>query len=94
MYTGQTLPKKTLLKQSLNIKIEKEDLEKQVNNYRSKLFKAISFFILTTGFLFSQDEYRKGDTYSIDTITVVGLKNFSDRTVVTYTGLRQRLAQY
>ena len=73
----------------MNIKIEKEDLEKQVNNYRSKLFKAISFFILTTGFLFSQDEYRKGDTYSIDTITVVGLKNFSDRTVVTYSGLRQ-----
>ena len=58
------------------IKKEKEDLEKQVNNFRSKLFKAISFFILTTGFLFSQDEYRKGDTYSIDTITVVGLKNF------------------
>ena len=73
----------------MNIKTEKEDLEKQVNNYRSKLFKAISFFILTTGFLFSQDEYRKGDTYSIDTITVVGLKNFSDRTVVTYSGLRQ-----
>ena len=89
IYTGQILPKKTLLKQSLNIKTEKEDLEKQVNNYRSKLFKAISFFILTTGFLFSQDEYRKGDTYSIDTITVVGLKNFSDRTVVTYSGLRQ-----
>ena len=64
-------------------------MEKQANNYRSKLFKAISFFILTTGFLFSQDDYRKGDTYSIDTITVVGLKNFSDRTVVTYSGLRQ-----
>jgi outer membrane protein insertion porin family len=73
----------------LNIKIEKEDLEKQANNYRSKLFKAISFFILTTGLLFSQNDYRKGDTYSIDTITVVGLKNFSDRTVVTYSGLRQ-----
>ena len=25
----------------------------------------------------------------IDTITVVGLKNFSDRTVVTYSGLRE-----
>ena len=64
-------------------------MEKQANSYRPKLFKAISFFILTTTFLFSQDEYRKGDTYSIDTITVVGLKNFSDRTVVTYSGLRQ-----
>jgi len=64
-------------------------LEKQVNNYKSKLLKAFSIFILTTGFLFSQDNYRKGDTYSIDTITVVGLKNFSDRTVVTYSGLRQ-----
>jgi outer membrane protein insertion porin family len=26
---------------------------------------------------------------TIDTITVTGLKNFSDRTVVTYSGLRQ-----
>tara|TARA_A100001015_G_scaffold151029_1_gene167477 strand:+ start:1364 stop:3850 length:2487 start_codon:yes stop_codon:yes gene_type:complete len=44
---------------------------------------------MTTGTLFSQDTYRKGGTYVIDTVTVVGLKNFNDRTVVTYSGLRQ-----
>ena len=73
----------------LNIKTEKEDLEKLVNNYKSQLIKVFTVFILSTGLLFSQNDYRKGDTYSIDTITVTGLKNFSDRTVVTYSGLRQ-----
>ena len=73
----------------LNIKIEKEDLEKQVNKYKSKLIKAFGVFIFGTCFLLSQDNYRKGNTYTIDTVTVVGLKNFSDRTVVTYSGLRQ-----
>ena len=73
----------------LNIKIEKEDLEKQANNFRSKLVKAFGIFVLGTSFLLSQDSYRKGGTYTIDTITVVGLKNFSDRTVVTYSGFRK-----
>ncbi len=73
----------------MNIKIEKEDLEKQVNNFKSNLVKAFGIFVLGTSFLLSQDTYRKGGTYTIDTITVVGLKNFSDRTVVTYSGLRQ-----
>ena len=73
----------------LNIKTEKEDLEKLVNNYKPHLIKVFTVFILSTGFLFSQNDYRKGDTYTIDTITVAGLKNFSDRTVVTYSGLRQ-----
>tara|TARA_B100001057_G_scaffold244019_1_gene244328 strand:+ start:2954 stop:5524 length:2571 start_codon:yes stop_codon:yes gene_type:complete len=73
----------------LNIKIEKEDLEKQANNYRVKLFLTLSTIFLFTCEVISQDAYRKGDTYKIDTITVVGLKNYSDRTVVTYSGLRQ-----
>ena len=64
-------------------------MEKQVNNYKSKIIKAFCVFILGTCFLLSQDNYRKGNTYTIDTVTVVGLKNFSDRTVVTYSGLRQ-----
>ena len=64
-------------------------MEKLVNNYKSHLIKVFTVFILSTGFLFSQNDYRKGDTYTIDTITVAGLKNFSDRTVVTYSGLRQ-----
>tara|TARA_B100000575_G_scaffold290153_1_gene293250 strand:+ start:1381 stop:3951 length:2571 start_codon:yes stop_codon:yes gene_type:complete len=73
----------------LNIKIEKEDLEKQANSYRAKLFLSLSFIFLFTCTLISQNTYRKGDIYKIDTITVVGLQNYSDRTVVTYSGLRK-----
>ena len=75
--------------QLLNIKKEKEDLEKLVNSFRSFTFKILTILIFTTGLVYSQDVYRKGGTYVIDTITVVGLENFSDRTVVTYSGLRQ-----
>ena len=41
----------------------KEDFEKQVNNYKSKIIKAFCVFILGTCFLLSQDNYRKGNTY-------------------------------
>ena len=75
--------------QLLITKKEKEDLEKQVNNCRLFVFKFLAVVLMTTGTLFSQDTYRKGGTYVIDTVTVVGLENFSDRTVVTYSGLRQ-----
>ena len=64
-------------------------MEKQVNNCRLFVFKFLAVVLMTTGTLFSQDTYRKGGTYVIDTVTVVGLENFSDRTVVTYSGLRQ-----
>ena len=73
----------------LNIKKEKEDLEKQVNNFKRLFILFTCVLSLNSERLFSQDEFRKGGTYVIDTITVVGLKNFSDRTVVTYSGLRQ-----
>jgi len=73
----------------LNIKKEKEDLEKLVNSFRINALKILVLLLFTTGETYSQDTYRKGDTYIIDTITVAGLKNFSDRTVVTYSGLRE-----
>lgn len=73
----------------MNIKKEKEDLEKQVNSFKRLFILNICVLLLFSGTLFSQDEFRKGGTYVIDTVTVVGLKNFSDRTVVTYSGLRQ-----
>ena len=72
-----------------NIKKEREDLEKLVNNFRSIIYKTIIVLLLASGMTYSQDVYRKGGTYVIDTITVVGLENFSDRTVVTYSGLRE-----
>jgi outer membrane protein insertion porin family len=73
----------------LNIKKEKEDLEKLVNSFRLNTLKIFVLLFITTVETYSQDTYRKGDTYIIDTITVAGLKNFSDRTVVTYSGLRE-----
>ena len=73
----------------LNIKKEKEDLEKLVNSFRLNTLKILVLLFITTLETYSQDTYRKGDTYIIDTITVAGLKNFSDRTVVTYSGLRE-----
>ena len=75
--------------QLLNIKKEKEDLEKLVNSFRLNTLKIFVLLFITTVETYSQDTYRKGDTYIIDTITVAGLKNFSDRTVVTYSGLRE-----
>ncbi len=72
-----------------NIKKEREDLEKLVNNFRSIIYKTITVLLLASGMIYSQDVYRKGGTYVIDTITVVGLENFSDRTVITYSGLRE-----
>ncbi len=73
----------------MSIKIEKEDLGKQVNNFRPILAFTLITLVMGTSFLMGQDNYKKGNTYTIDTVTVVGLKNFSDRTVVTYSGLRQ-----
>ena len=72
-----------------NIKKEKEDLERQANNCRLFLFRFLLITFIASGILYSQDTYRKGGTYVIDTVTVVGLENFSDRTVVTYSGLKQ-----
>ena len=64
-------------------------MEKLVNNFKCKVNIIVFLFIFISGAVYSQDTYRKGETYTIDTITVVGLENFSDKTVVTYSGLRQ-----
>ncbi len=46
-------------------------------------------FILNSTISFSQNNYNKGDYYVLDTIVVSGLKIFSDKTVVAYSGLRK-----
>jgi len=63
-----------------------------VNKYNlHKYFKIyIGFiFILTSTVSYSQNSYNKGGYYVLDTIVVSGLKNFSDKTVVAYSGLRK-----
>ena len=48
-----------------------------------------TIFILSSSISYSQNNYNKGDYYVLDTIVVSGLKNFSDKTVVAYSGLRK-----
>ncbi len=56
-----------------------------------KYFKIyiVIIFILNSTISFSQNNYNKGDYYVLDTIVVSGLKKFSDKTVVAYSGLRK-----
>ena len=78
-------------------KKEKEDLEKLVNKTKNKLklhnyFKTFGLFLmLILGFSsYSQEtNYIKGNEYILEDISVVGLKNFNEQTVITYTGLKK-----
>tara|TARA_Y100001949_G_scaffold49711_1_gene41465 strand:- start:2009 stop:4579 length:2571 start_codon:yes stop_codon:yes gene_type:complete len=73
----------------LNIKKELEDLER----FKIKIITCLLFVILSiigTTFSYSQEnEFTKGNFYTIDEIKVTGLKTFNEQTVVTYTGLFQ-----
>ena len=47
-------------------------------------------FILASISITAQEaEYKKGEKYTIEEITVTGGSNFSDQTVITYSGLRK-----
>ena len=73
---------------------EKEGLVKLVNKSMIKksfkfyiiLLLLISFCNLTNAQL---DNFVKGKLYTIDSISVTGLQNFSDKTVISYSGLRK-----
>ena len=73
----------------MNIKKELEDLER----FKIKIITCLLFVILSiigTTFSYSQEnEFIKGNFYTIDEIKVTGLKTFNEQTVVTYTGLFQ-----
>ena len=71
-------------------------MERQVSNYLGRLFHPFatalySFFFLGFFSIHAQnsDEYVKGKLYTIDTITVSGIKTFSDQTVISYSQLRK-----
>ena len=71
-------------------------MEKQVSNFLGKSFHPFglftcSFFLLSNFTINAQnlDEYVKGKLYTIDTITVSGIKTFSDQTVISYSQLRK-----
>ena len=79
------------------IKKEKEDLEKLVNRKNNMLdflkkfrFLALLMFLFAGLNIQAQDTpYIKGDEYILKDITVNGLKNFNEQTVITYTGLKK-----
>lgn len=71
-------------------------MERQVSNLLGKSFIRLgtalcSFFFLSFFSAQAQnlDQYVKGKLYTIDTITVSGIKNFSDQTVISYSQLRK-----
>jgi outer membrane protein insertion porin family len=71
-------------------------LEKRVSSFLNNyLFKTGLFLcsVFLLGTIFSQaqnlDEFVKGKLYTIDTISVSGIKTFSDQTVISYSQLRK-----
>ncbi|MDA8850614.1 BamA/TamA family outer membrane protein [Flavobacteriaceae bacterium] len=71
-------------------------MEKQVSNFFNRSLIRVDLFLifilsLNFSIIQAQDlsEFVKGKTYVIDTITVKGLKTFSNQTVVSYSGLRK-----
>jgi outer membrane protein insertion porin family len=81
----------------LNIKIENDDLEKQVNNLANKqllktflnaFFIALLFIVSNT--VTAQDiKFNNSQKYTLGEISVTGNTNFSEQTVITYSGLRK-----
>ena len=71
-------------------------MERQVSNFLGRLYHPFatalcSLFFLSVFCVHGQnaDEYVKGKLYTIDTITVSGIKTFSDQTVISYSQLRK-----
>ena len=71
----------------MNIKTELEDLEK----FKFKIIVSCFFaalFLLNSEISYSQEnDFVKGNFYSLDEIKVTGLKTFNEQTVVTYLSL-------
>ena len=76
------------------IKKETEDLEKLINNKKS-LAGSINYLLILLVTLFSlnslaqETSYIKGNEYILKDVSVSGLKNFNEQTVITYTGLKE-----
>ena len=76
------------------IKKETEDLEKLINKKKS-LEGSINYLLILLVTLFSlnslaqETSYIKGNEYILKDVSVSGLKNFNEQTVITYTGLKE-----
>ncbi|MBT4297232.1 MAG: outer membrane protein assembly factor BamA [Flavobacteriaceae bacterium] len=76
------------------MKKETEDLEKLINKKKS-LEGSINYLLILLVTLFSlnslaqETSYIKGNEYILKDVSVSGLKNFNEQTVITYTGLKE-----
>ncbi len=67
----------------MTIKEEQEDLEKLI----IRISLSICALLMSLN-IFSQNlSFDKGEVYTLDEISVTGLKSFNEQTVITYTGL-------
>ena len=76
------------------IKKEKEDLEKLINKKKHLVSKAKYLFtllivMLSFNSVAQETSYIKGNEYVLEEVSVSGLKNFNEQTVITYTGLKE-----
>ena len=88
--------KHILKKQLLATKNENVDLEKQANNSLINTFLSpvlvslFVFLLLGSSAIYGQDaSFVSGKEYTLDSIQVVGLKSFNEKTVISYSGLRR-----
>ncbi|TYC09208.1 BamA/TamA family outer membrane protein [Bizionia gelidisalsuginis] len=81
----------------LNIKIENDDLGKQVNKLAKKLslktllkFALLVLFTISSQIATAQNlSYANGEKYTLADITVKGNTSFNAQTIITYSGLRK-----
>ena len=75
------------------IKKEKEDLEKLINKKNSLTFSKyltiLTVALLSFNSVAQETSYVKGSEYVLKEVSVSGLKNFNEQTVITYTGLKE-----
>lgn len=81
----------------MNIKIENDDLGKQVNKLAKKLslktllkFALLVLFTISSQIATAQNlSYANGEKYTLADITVKGNTSFNAQTIITYSGLRK-----
>ncbi len=81
----------------MTIRIENDDLEKQVNNLANKIhlktyIKTLLFaltFICSSAVIAQQNSPSTGTKYTLGGITVSGNTSFNSQTIISYSGLRE-----
>src|SRR5690606_10635521 len=96
IHFGQILLSNICMKLLLNIKTEKDDLGKLVNNLANKLltktylkqYIALLFIAISFNVKAQDLTFNDGKKYTLGGITVSGITTFNEGTIVSYSGLR------